>query len=51
MIFISLDKSVEFCGGLDIPSHYKKTEIDAVGCELSTLILNTYTKAEVEALL
>ena len=34
----SLDKSVEFFGGLDIPNFYNKTEIDAIGDELSALI-------------
>ena len=42
-IFKSLDKSVEFFGDLDIPNFYNKTEIDAVGDELSALILNTYS--------
>ena len=50
-IFNSLDKSVEFFGELDIPNHYNKTEIDAIGDELSALILNTCTKTEVEALI
>ena len=50
-IFNYLDKSVEFFGGLDIPNFYNKTEIDAIGDELSALILNTYTKTEVEALI
>ena len=49
-IFISLDKSVEFFGDLDIPIFYK-SEIDAIGDELSALILNTYTKTEVGALI
>ena len=49
--FNSLDKSVEFFGELDIPNHYNKTEIDAIGDELSALILNTYTKTEVGALI
>ena len=30
---------------------YNKTEVDAIGDELSALILNTYTKPEVEALI
>ena len=47
----SLDKSVEFFGGIDIPNLYNKTDIDAIDDELSTFILNTYTKPEVEALL
>ena len=50
-IFNSLDKSVEFFGDFDIPNFYNKTEIDAIGDELSALILNTYTKPEVEALI
>ena len=50
-IFNSLDKSVEFFGDLDIPNFYNKTEIDAIGDELSSLILNTYTKTEVDNLL
>ena len=50
-IFNSLDKSVEFFGELDIPNHYNKTEIDAIGDELSALNSHTYTKTEVEALI
>ena len=50
-IFNSLNKSVEFFGGLGILNFYNKTEIDAIDDELSALILNTYTKAEVEALI
>ena len=50
-IFNSLDKSVEFFGNLDIPNFYNKTEVDAIDDELSTLILNTYTKPEVGALI
>ena len=50
-IFNSLDKSVEFFGNLDIPNFYNKTEVDAIDDELSALILNTYTKPEVEALI
>ena len=49
--FNSLDKSVEFFGDLDIPDFYNKTEIDATDDELSALILSTYTKTEVDALL
>ena len=49
-LFNSLDKSCEFFGDLDIPNHYNKTEIDAIGDELSALVLNTYTKTEIEAL-
>ena len=50
-IFKSLDKSVEFFGDLGIPNFYNKAEIDAIGDGLSALILNTYAKAEVEALI
>ena len=50
-IFNSLDKSVEFFGELGIPNHYNKTEIDAIDCELSALILSAYTKTEVGALI
>ena len=50
-IFNSLDKSVEFFGNLNVPNFYNKTEVDAIDDELSALILNTYTKPEVEALL
>ena len=50
-IFNSLDKSVEFFGDLYIPNFYNKTEVDAIDDELSALVLNTYTKAEVEALI
>ena len=50
-IFNSLDKSVEFFGNLNIPNFYNKTEVDAIDDELSALILNTYTKPEVEALI
>ena len=46
-----LDKSVEFFGDLDIPNFYNEAEIDAIGDELSALILNTYTKTKVEALI
>ena len=47
-IFNSLDKSVEFFGDPDIPNLYKKTETDAIDDELSALILNTYTKTEID---
>ena len=47
----SLDKSVEFFGGSDIPNFYNTTEIDAIGDELPSLILNTYTETEVGALI
>ena len=50
-IFNPLDKSIEFFGDLDIPNFYNKTEIDAIDDELSALILNTYTKTEVGALI
>ena len=50
-MFNSLDKSVEVFGELDIPNHYNKTEVGAIGDELSALILNTYTKTKVEALI
>ena len=51
-IFNSLDKSVEFFGDLDILNFYNKTiKIDATGDELSSLILNTYIKTEVDSLL
>ena len=50
-MFNLLDKSVEFFGDLDIPNFYNKTEVDAIGDELSALILNTCTKTEVEALI
>ena len=50
-IFHSLDKSVEFFWNLDIPNFYNKTEVDAIDDELPALILNTYTKPEVEALI
>ena len=46
-IFNSPDKSVKSFGGLDT-NFYNKTEIDAIGDELSSLILNTYTKTEVD---
>ena len=50
-IFNSLDKSVEFFGNVNVPNFYNKTEVDAIDDELSALILNTYTKPEVEALI
>ena len=50
-IFNSLNKSVEFFGDLDIPNYYNKTEVDAIGDELTASILNTYTKQEVDTLL
>ena len=50
-IYNSLDKSVEFSGGLGIPNFYNKTEIDAIDDELSALFLNTCTKTEVDALI
>ena len=48
---ISLDKSVEFFGGLDIPNFYNETKIDAIGDGLSSLISNTCTKTEVDNIL
>ena len=50
-IFNSLDKSVEFLDDLDIPKYYNQNEIDAIGDELPALVLDTYTKTEVEALI
>ena len=50
-IFNSLDKSVEFFGNLDILNFYNTDEINAIDNELSNLILNTYSKPEVEALI
>ena len=50
-IFNSLDKSAEFSGDFDIPNFYNTNQIDAIGDELSPLILNTYIKTEVEILL
>ena len=49
--FDSLDKSIELFGDLDIPTVHNKTEIDAIDDELSALVLNTYTKTEVGALI
>ena len=50
-IFNSFDKSVEFFGDLDTPNLCNKAEIDAIGDKLPALILNTYTKAELGALI
>ena len=67
-IFHSLDKSVEFFGGLDMPNFYHNAEvdnivssiygevytnieIDAIGDELSNLILHTYIKTETDNLI
>ena len=50
-IFNPLDKSVEPFGDLDIPNFYNKNEIDAIDDGLSSVILNTYTKIEVDDLL
>ena len=47
-IFNSLNKSVETVGDLDIPNFYNKTEIDAIDDESSAIVLNTYTKTEVD---
>ena len=47
----SLDKSIKFFGDLDIPNFYNKNGTDAIGDELLSLILNTYTKTEVDNLL
>ena len=47
-IFKSLDKSVEFAGGLDVPNFYNNIEIDAIGDELPSLVLNTYIKTGVD---
>ena len=41
-VFNSLGKSVELFGDLDIPNFYNKTEIDAIGDELSALIKHIY---------
>ena len=41
-IFHSLDQSVEFCGDVDTPNHYNKTEISSM---MATIInLNNYYK-------
>ena len=50
-MFNTFDKSVEFFRDLDIPNLHHKTEVDAIGDELSAFILNTYTKPEVGALM
>ena len=50
-IFNSLDKPVEFFGDPGILNFYNKTEIGAIDGGLSALVLNTYTKTEVEALI
>ena len=49
-IFNSLDKSVELFGYFDIPNFYNNNEIDAIGDGLPSLLLNTYTKTEVDNL-
>ena len=36
---------------IDLSNYYTETEVDAIDDELSTLILNTYTKPEVGALI
>ena len=36
---------------IDLSSYYTKSGVDDIGNELSTLILNTYTKTEVDTLL
>ena len=46
-ILNSLDKSVEFFWGLYIHNFYNKNKLDAIGDELSSLFLSTYTKPEV----
>ena len=46
-MFNYLGRSVEFSGNLNIPIFYNKTGADAIDDELSSLFLNTYTKAEV----
>ena len=50
-IFNSVDKSVELFGDPDIPNFYNKNETDAIGDELSALVLNAYTKTEADNLL
>ena len=50
-IFNSLDESVESFGDLDIPNFYNTNKIDAIGDGLSSLVLNTYAKTEVDNLL
>ena len=49
-IFISLDKSVEFFGDLDIPNFYNKTEINSMlAGGGSTDLSNYYNETEVDA--
>ena len=50
-IFNSLNKSVEFFVDLDTPDFYGNIETHAIDGELSSSILNTYTKTEVSNLL
>ena len=50
-IFDSLGKSRKLFGNLDIPNIYDTNEIDAIGDELSSLVLNTSTKTYVYNLL
>ena len=47
----SLDQSVEFFGDLGIANVYNETELDATGDELSSLVLDTHIKTEVDNLL
>ena len=48
-IFNSLDKSVEFLGGLDIPNFYNKAEVRNWIANLN--LVNYYTKDQVDALI
>ena len=38
-------------GNIDFSNYYTKTEVDDIDNELSTLVLNIYTKPEVDSIL
>ena len=36
------------CSNIDLSNYYSKTEVDDIDNDLSTFILNTYTKTEID---
>ena len=47
MMFRLTQKLTHFFPNIDLINYYTKTEIDDLGNELPTLVLNTYNKTEI----
>ena len=49
-IYIQTETDTLF-SNIDLGNYYTKSDVDGIGNELSTLVLNTYTKTETDNLL